>query len=113
MKEREPKPKSEQISDHEASVFAAELGGEVAELDLHGLDVEDTRRELDKFLNHEFMQGSDAVKIIHGRGEQKLQKTVENFLSGHDLVEYFRGSQDPKQAGAVTYAVLAQKEPEL
>ena len=95
-------------SDHEAAVFAAELGESVS-LDLHGMPVDDAVRELDAFLNHEIMTGTDVVKIIHGRGEERLRRAVEKYLKANPLVEYSRGSQAPAQAGAVTYAVLIRK----
>ncbi len=95
-------------ADHEAAIFAAELGDAI-NVDLHGLSVEDATRELDSFLHHEFMNGTEVVKIIHGRGEQKLQKAVEKLLHNHPVVEYFRGSNSPTQMNAVTYAVLSRK----
>ena len=95
-------------SEHESAVFAAELG-ECVSLDLHGMTVDDAVRGLDTFLNHEFMNQTDVVKIIHGRGEEKLRRAVEKHLAANPLVEYWRSSQSPAQAGAVTYAVLARK----
>ncbi|MBU0540297.1 Smr/MutS family protein [Patescibacteria group bacterium] len=96
------------IADHEAAIFAAELG-EAPEIDLHGLTTEEAINRLETFLHHEFMHGTETVKIIHGRGEEILRKAVQKTLTGHPLVEYSRGSNNPKQAGAVTFAVLARK----
>lgn len=95
-------------ADHEAAVFAAELG-DAPEVDLHGLTMEEALNRLETFLHHEFMHGTETVKIIHGRGEEILRKAVQKTLSSHPLVEYSRGSNNPKQAGAVTFAVLARK----
>lgn len=96
-------------SGHEATVFGAELGGPCVSVDLHGMTVEEAMNELDTVLDREFMAGTEVVKIIHGRGEQKLRRAVEGLLSKHQLVEFWRGSNAPTQAGAVTYAVLARK----
>jgi DNA mismatch repair protein MutS2 len=106
-KERPSEPRRD-TSAHETTIFAAELG-ETVFVDLHGMSVDEARDELDKFLDTEFMNGTEVVKIVHGRGEQKLRKMVENHLAKHKLVEYHRGSQSPSQQGAVTFAVLAKK----
>jgi dsDNA-specific endonuclease/ATPase MutS2 len=95
-------------ADHEAAIFAAELG-DAEKIDLHGLSIENATRELDSFLHHEFMNGTEVVKIIHGRGEQKLQNAVMKMLRNHAVVEYFRGSNSPTQINAVTYAALSRK----
>jgi DNA-nicking Smr family endonuclease len=108
MGERFPQKSAIPNTDHEAAIFSAELGDSVS-VDLHGLDIESALRELDAFLHHEFMNETEVVKIIHGRGEQKLKNAVEKFLSTHGVVEYYRGSNSPSQAGAVTYAVLSRK----
>ncbi len=97
-------------AEEESAVFAAELGAQTPEVDLHGLLITDALYQLDIFLNHEFAYpprvAIKAVKIIHGRGEGKLQKTVAEYLKKSKLVKYFRDSQVPAQAGAVMYAVL-------
>ncbi len=108
MGERHLKESTAPNADHESAIFAAELGDAV-KIDLHGLSVEDATRELDSFLHHEFMNGTEVVKIIHGRGEQKLQKAVMKSLHDNKIVEYFRGSNSPTQMNAVTYAVLSRK----
>ncbi|MBU1348441.1 Smr/MutS family protein [Patescibacteria group bacterium] len=108
MPERPTEPMQE-LSEHEAAVFGAELGGECASVDLHGMTIREATDALDASLDTEFMAGTEVVKIIHGRGEQKLRKAVEALLSTHQLVEYWRGSNAPTQAGAVTYAALARK----
>ncbi|MFZ2803768.1 MAG: Smr/MutS family protein [Patescibacteria group bacterium] len=104
-KAQEPKAPN---NPHESTIFAAELGTAVT-IDLHGLDVNQATSDLDQFLNHEFMQGTEVVKIIHGRGEQKLKKMVEAHLKNNPLIDYSRGAQSPGQQGAVTYAVLVKK----
>ncbi|MFH1077931.1 MAG: Smr/MutS family protein [Patescibacteria group bacterium] len=104
-----PTAQAESPSEHEAAVFGAELGGECASVDLHGIRVQEAVETLDALIDKEFMSGTEVVKIIHGRGEQKLRRAVEEHLSKHQLVEFWRGSNAPTQAGAVTYAVLARK----
>lgn len=111
MGERPPTPKAVK-SEYETAVFAAELG-DTASIDLHGMNVETALHDLEIFLDQQFMAETEAVKIIHGRGEQKLKRAVEKLLSDHSLVEFYRSSNNPMQAGAVTYAVLARKSSKI
>lgn len=107
MKEKPPRP-ADALSEHEASVFAAELGDAVS-VDLHGLSLDEARAELISFLHHAFMEGADVVKIITGRGTQKLKTMVSEVLSKESIVEYFRNTNNPAEMNAVTYAVLSKK----
>lgn len=95
-------------SDQEAAIFAAELGACPA-LDLHGHDILTAEREIDAFIDQAFMRREHVVKMIHGRGTQKLQRAVEDCLTRHPLVDAFRPSQHPAESNAVTYAVLGRK----
>ncbi|MCI0479405.1 Smr/MutS family protein [Candidatus Uhrbacteria bacterium] len=96
------------LSRHEAAVFGAELGGPCASVDLHGMSVAEALVELDAVLDREFMSCTEVVKIVHGRGGQKLRKAVETAISKHPLVEYWRGSEAPAHAAAVTFAALSR-----
>jgi DNA mismatch repair protein MutS2 len=101
--------KKEATNDEEARLFAAELG-DPPEIDLHGLqDVVQGTHILDQFLHSEFMVGTDAVRIIHGRGSGKMRQAVYELLASHELVEFFRDSHHPNEMQGVTYAVLAKK----
>ncbi|MCW1892265.1 MAG: Smr/MutS family protein [Candidatus Uhrbacteria bacterium] len=91
--------------DAEAAIFAAELGS-VPEIDLHGQTVNQALSMLDGFLNHECLQGTEAVKIIHGRGTGALQKAVRLFLQDHPLVVILKDASSMSQQGGVTYAAL-------
>jgi DNA mismatch repair protein MutS2 len=89
-------------------MFAAEIGS-APMIDLHNLETHEALLTLDRFINHEFMEGTEAVKIIHGRGTGKLRDTVHAFLRNHDLVAKFRDAQAPSQQGGVTVAALYSK----
>ncbi|MFA5935725.1 MAG: Smr/MutS family protein [Patescibacteria group bacterium] len=92
----------------EAALFAAELG-EAPTVDLHGMDVQTARHALDEFLQQSFMRRESAVRIIHGRGTDALRHAVEKIVSSHEIVEGWRGSTRPDEAGAVTYAALSKR----
>lgn len=94
----------------EAAMFAAELDPNYEPaLDLHGLSVDLAKHELEAFLNHAFMRRTLAVKIIHGRGQDKLKMLVEKTLKTHPIVDAWRGASDMRGAGAVTYAALSRR----
>ncbi|OGL74454.1 hypothetical protein A3E39_01640 [Candidatus Uhrbacteria bacterium RIFCSPHIGHO2_12_FULL_60_25] len=104
----EAPPSSEpiQTNPHESAIFAAELG-EAPEINLHGESVDVAIRLLDAFVNHEFVAGTDVVKIIHGRGEGRLHDAVRDYLKSQtELVAFFRDAQAKGQQGGVTYAAL-------
>jgi DNA mismatch repair protein MutS2 len=95
----------------ESKIFAAELGSGAPEIDLHdSSDTEGGVRELDQFLNHEFVNGEEVVKIIHGRGTGKMRQAVHDYLKTVSFVETFRDSESPSGIMGVTFAVLTKKE---
>lgn len=106
MNERTPKPLDPDV---ERTIFAAELG-ETPSVDLHGMRVDEALQALDLFIDREFMRGSEAVKVIHGRGSEKLQRAVRGWLSTeHTRVAGFRDASSHGQQGGVTYVALHRK----
>jgi DNA mismatch repair protein MutS2 len=108
MKHREKPPIPEPVHNEpfESAIFSAELGV-APEIDLHGEDIDSALAQLDQFINHEFIAGSETVKIIHGRGEGRLRDAIRTYLRKQkELVALFRDSQNPAQQGAVTIAAL-------
>ncbi len=92
-------------ADAEAAIFAAELG-HVPTIDLHGQTPDQAISLLDAFLNHECLQGTEAVKIIHGRGSGKLRTAVLAFLKEHPLAHLVKDASHVGQQGGVTYVAL-------
>lgn len=89
-------------------MFAAELGG-APEIDLHGLDVNLALNDLDSFVHAELMRHTDAIRVIHGRGEQRLRAAVWKWLEemrSKELVAAYRDTRNPGQQGAVTLVAL-------
>ena len=110
MRERAPSvPQTAPKPEYETAIFSAELG-DAPTIDLHqDIYQLDPENAVSDFLDKAFMQGIEVVKIIHGRGQQKLKHTIEHLLKQHSLVEYYRGSQKYGEENGVTYAVLARK----
>ena len=97
---------------NETVIFAAELGGQVPTIDLHGFTRDWAKNQLDSFLHHAFMQGDEVIKIIHGRGGGWLRQMVHEYLAEQEklgLVAKFRGSNNPAEQNAVIFAALHRK----
>ena len=58
-------------------------------LDLHGVVVDDVFDLLDRFLRREEANGSDRVRILHGRGTGKIREKALEYcrLAGHSPQE--------------------------
>lgn len=83
--------------DHEhvqALLLSAEIG-DVPTIDLHGLSTTSAVQEVEDFLYHEQWAGSEAVRIIHGRGTDALRHAVMKWLGQHpSLIAGFRDMTD-------------------
>jgi DNA mismatch repair protein MutS2 len=95
---------------HESTAFAAELNNETPVVDLHGMRADEARHALEHAVNHQFMEGAEAIRIIHGRGDGILRRMVHDALKAQaELVAYFRDSTAPGQQGGATIAVLHKR----
>lgn len=92
-----------------SKLTTAELGN-VPELDLHGMSVDEAVRSTENFLYSEQNKGTEAVRIICGRGTGSLHKSLMNWLDGleqsKDLVEEFSNSNLTHQQGGVILIAL-------
>ena len=90
----------------EIALFAAELGT-VPELDLHNMTPDEARYAADRFIDQQFCAGAEAIKIIHGRGTQRLRQVVLTILREDRVrVAAFRDASSTSQQGGVTYVAL-------
>lgn len=101
-------PRSERTPEEafEHAILAAELG-DAPSIDLHGLDRHDAVLAVDAFISRESVKGTDAIKIIQGRGEGTLRRVLLRHLFSHPLVALARDAvQRPGEQGGVIYAAL-------
>ncbi|MDD5451716.1 MAG: endonuclease MutS2 [Desulfovibrionales bacterium] len=75
-------------------------------LNLIGLRVDEALSVLEPFLNHASLAERKEVTIIHGLGTGILRKAVREYLTGHPLVEQFRGGELSEGGDGVTIATL-------
>jgi dsDNA-specific endonuclease/ATPase MutS2 len=92
---------------YEQIAFAAELNDDLPQVDLHGMSAHEARYALEHAVSGAFMQGAEAMRIIHGRGDGTLRRTIHEELQKHaNLVAYFRDATNIGQVGGMTIAVL-------
>ena len=67
------------------------------ELDLRGMRLHEALERLDAFLDDALAQGSQRVRIIHGKGTGVLRQGVWKHLGGHTVIERYEFA--PSQRG--------------
>lgn len=92
----------------EAHIFAAEIGAEVPEVDLHGMDRLDAERHISQTVDEAFMNGERVVRIVHGVGQGILREAARKLLDEHPLVETWKAASGTQRTG-VTYAVIEKR----
>ena len=94
----------------ESTLFAAELSDSIPQIDLHGMRGNIAVSEAETFLHRSFMDGEEAVKIIHGRGTGILKTLIEKLLKENpEIIASYRGSTKPGEAGAVILVAMHRK----
>lgn len=75
-------------------------------LDLRGKRYEESKNEVDKYLDDAFLAGLNEVEIIHGKGSGALRKAVREVLENHKHVKDFRGGKEGEGGMGVTIVSL-------
>jgi DNA mismatch repair protein MutS2 len=57
-----------------------------AEVDLHGMTLDEALPRVDSFLHAAFRAGRYRVWIVHGKGSGVLRREIDRYLTGHPLV---------------------------
>lgn len=96
-----PAPSPEQPA---VQVSAAPSPG--TQIDLRGCTVDETLRQLDRYLDRAMRAGLPQVRIIHGKGTGTLRRAVREFLADHPLVSEYEGAEPREGGDGVTLADL-------
>ena len=73
------------MNNKQAKIFAASLGAEMPELDLHGLYPREALDKLELFLFAN--RNKQMLRVIYGGGTGKLMREVVDYLKKHPLVD--------------------------
>jgi DNA-nicking Smr family endonuclease len=85
-----------------------------AEIDLHGMRLDEARAELQRFLRECIERGLGSVRIVHGKGSRSgpdgpiLKPGVQHWLALWDEVLAFASSQ-PRHGGTGAVCVLLRR----
>ncbi len=101
LRAEEPEPEPEKGSIH---VSPATSPG--TRIDLRGCSVEETLKQLDRYLDQAARAGLPEVRIIHGKGTGALRNAVREFLGRHPLVGVYEAGGHKDGGDGVTIAEL-------
>lgn len=78
-------------------------------IDLRGCTVDETLKQLDRYLDQAMRAGVPRARIIHGKGTGALRRAVRDFLSHHPLVNDYEDADYREGGEGVTIAKIAQR----
>jgi DNA mismatch repair protein MutS2 len=78
------------------------------ELDLRGHSVEEALDKLDRYVDAAYMAGLPFGRIIHGKGTGRLRQAVQEYLTGHALINKLSAGEANEGGAGVTIIHLAQ-----
>lgn len=93
------------VSEADALLLAAEVGGNAYEVDLHGMDRAAAIETVDAAIDAAFMTGDRVLRVIHGSGSGALRTAVREFVGRHALVETWRALPGAQTTGAIHVVV--------
>lgn len=79
------------------------------EIDLRGRTVEESLRELDRYLDQAMRAGLPEVRIIHGKGTGALRRGVRDFLADHPLVRHYQEADYREGGDGVTVVSTVER----
>lgn len=96
----------------ETLIWASELGNSAPTLDLHDpkMNAQLAELKIQNFIQTQFMQGRQVIRIIHGFGTGALEKVTRRVLEkekDRGIVLGFRPASHASQAAM--YAVLSKR----
>ncbi len=78
-------------------------------IDLRGSRVEESLKELDRYLDRAMRAGLPEARIIHGKGTGTLRQAVRDFLANHPLVREFGAAHYREGGDGVTVAMMVER----
>lgn len=104
--EKIKRKKEDNITKTTANIIKKKTKITKMEVDLRGLNIEEARIELDKYLDDACISNLENVTIIHGVGTGALKKGVLEILRTHKHVKEFRGGSYGEGGIGVTIVTI-------
>lgn len=98
----EPAPERVQVS-------AAPASSPGRSIDVRGRTVDETLRELDRYLDQAMRAGLPEARIIHGKGTGALRRAVREFVGDHPLVSDYKEADYRDGGEGVTVVDLVKR----
>jgi len=98
----EPESESGQISGAPASSPGRRI-------DMRGQTVDESLKQLDRYLDQAMRAGLSQAEIIHGKGTGALRRAVREFLADHPLVSGYKGADYREGGEGVTVVDIVQR----
>ena len=75
------------MNNDEAKIFAAQIGAEIPELDLHGYFPVEALEKLEAFIYSSCKIKATIIRVIYGLGTGRLRQEIVNYLEVHPLID--------------------------
>jgi DNA mismatch repair protein MutS2 len=93
----------------EVHISAAPASSPGRSIDLRGRTVDETLKQLDRYLDQAMRAGLPQARIIHGKGTGALRRAVRDFLGDHPLVKDYAGAAEREGGEGVTVVNIVQR----
>ena len=75
-------------------------------LDLRGVRVEESLREVDTFLDKALLNGKSQIRVIHGKGTGALRQALREHFTSHPMVAFHEAEEDSLGGDGSTLVTL-------
>jgi len=92
-----------------AKIIRAKMGNVHASINLHGMNLDEAERAVDKYLDDAVLAHMNEVVLNHGRGSGVLRDGLRAMLKGHRHVVKFRNGEFDEGGDGVTVVTLSDR----
>ncbi|HLD31925.1 MAG TPA: Smr/MutS family protein [Patescibacteria group bacterium] len=75
------------MDEREALIFAAQIGADIPEVDLHSILPDQALEVVEHFVYQSYQEKKKMGRVIYGGGTGRLGETVRDYLKKHPLVQ--------------------------
>ena len=98
LEKKESKKASQKTTSRYSGVIRSKITTVTGSIDVHGQNLDEAERTVDKYLDDAFLAGLGEVSVVHGRGEGILRSGLRKMLKSHRHVKKIRPG-NPAEGG--------------